>query len=477
MNARTNTTEQAPVSRLRRRFQRGVASILVVLVALLWTLSGGEETVRSATDRTAAKEVRPPTSTGSPSPPSKPSSSKSKRVLRILDLATGSTAFGVTLRLTHGKRTVFVESDAHGEIHCEQSVRWSIHVEEPPWIRADLRRRDDLSSGVVWVYRSLAVTVRVRPELADSRFNSSRVRFHPFIVDSEDSGPWSGPDWEARWELLRKLPGPSFQTQADGSHVLTVPRVRGLVLGVSHPGWRPTTVRLGPYMSEESALVEVVLQRGYRLRGRLVDSNGNPLARRRLRGFTIVQGNTDAGQFSRMQMLQPEGGFGGVSGPGTQGGYAKYGVVTTTDAEGRFELIVTVPDGETHLYAYLHGKQFLEFDAGRVDRDVEDVEVRTTPVEEDQFVIMKNEGELLRNTPILVSDMDMAGGRAQPAIELRTDFEGRLPANWMVVGRRYSVALAAPPPAPSCHGYLRWNRQVVIDFATDTVSRVHKVLR
>lgn len=461
-----------------RRARLVVAVLVVGMVVLCyWALSESAHH-RSESERAVAVRDDQKQSALPESPPesqSEPPAAPVNRKLLVRDLGSGEPVAGASFLLRfRGEHTQEATTDRSGTVNYSRDGLQQVEVMGEDWTVARSPRLGSAAqSGVVWIFRQLEVVGTVRAADESDEFNPQTVRFTA-IVDDEDerTGAWDGPSLRARWGVARNLKVELRTVSKDGGFVLLLPRIRGVVLAASARGWRPAIARLNQFMDTDSATVDLVLARGFFVRGTLLDEKGAPMPDQKIRGFTIVRSTrTEVTQLGRLELRHPEGGVGGGADTVTGEGFAKFQHGGVTDKDGAFELSVGIVGGTTFIWAYIKGYEPVELEVGQLQSDRESIRLQAQ-VARSKPVLISAGGQPLRRFAVVVSDLEFGQEEAQPAVQTWTDSEGMFSTDWLIVGRRYSFGSlpggpGKPDPEQILHGCIVWTGQSKIDMKTD----------
>jgi hypothetical protein len=369
----------------------------------------------------------------------------------------------VEVTLEGGSRKL--RSNAAGEIEFDRGSASWIELEGEIWRRAKRRGSGLNGTGILWIYRDLRVECTLRTRDGEP-FDPGDAGFRTFVDDAGLSpAGWDGPGAEYRARIVGDARIHAESTGDEGRFVVHVPRIRGIVLGVSAKGWRSATVALDPYMRSTVAHVELVLERGYRVRGRLIDDAGRPIVEGGVSAYTIVRISAED-LLHGPSPLHRAAGYGAAADLASGDGYMKFTTAARTDDRGRFELSIDVADGHTWLLAGGKGTRRAEYEVGAPASDVEDLVLVAETIRGNPVIRLDVNGQPLADTTILVCDLDFGATEAQPSFQRRTNADGELPADWLKRGRRYSFAVVLSMRLVR-HGCVRWDGERSIDLARD----------
>jgi len=463
-----------------RRIRAFIAALLIAAAALIGLAIHRDrpvdraDTSRAAAERPSEHELNATTRANGPEAHgvtvAEPHPDAKGAALVIRDLATGLPVpdVPVVVTLDAGERSL--RSNERGEVEFDRGTARSIRVEGDVWQRARKRGSGLNGTGILWVYREMRVDGVLRNRLGEP-VDVEDARFAA-IIDDYGVSPagWTGPSERFRSKALDERGPVSFERiEGEGRFRLSLPRIRGVTLTASKAGWRTGSIALDPWLRSTDASVEIVIERGFVVRGRLLDENGRPFDRAGVQVYTIVRLPADEIlEGPSPQRLSP-GGYAATASLATGEGYLKFAAGARTDADGNFEVVIDAPPGHSWLMAQGKGSRRVEYELGSAATDVDGISLVAPSAEGAPRIRLVDDGEPLARRGFVLCDLDFGNAEAQPAIELRTDADGEFPSAWLVRGRRYSVGMLpneepTDDPRRIC---LRWDGQTSIDFTRD----------
>ena len=407
---------------------------------------------------------RPSDETVRHDPEDAPSEDVPRAPMHVRDLGSGALVPGIEIAIGSDEGARRLVTDSSGAVDITGPELWNVQVATAGWKQTKRLRNSLLGMRTLWVYGSLRVEGKLRTRTGDARFDEKNTTFSAFIDD--DGRRWDGPSTRHRDRVLSESSLVVESVKPDGRFVVHVPRIRGLVLAVTAADYYPVTEHLHPHMQSERATVDFTLTRAYRISGVIVDEAGAPLPGQSLFAFTIVRVSyEDVRNFERLRHLHPDGGMGACA--GVNGGYAKFQRTFRSDKKGAFELDIRIAGGQTFIFGYRKGCRMIEYEVGALTGDRDDLRIVTNRAPEGSFVRITVDGKPLDREPVLVCDLDFGRGEAQPAVQLMTKADGRMPTTYLTRGRRYSIDLVEPRDGKLLGGCLRWNGEETIDLVKD----------
>ncbi|MEN8149330.1 MAG: RNA polymerase sigma factor [Planctomycetota bacterium] len=347
---------------------------------------------------------------------------------RVVDLADGSavTDLRFLVDLREGG-TVESRSDEVGNVEIPRSGVRAIRPVGEDW-HIVTSPREIGETGEVRVYRTMAVTGRVREADGEPPLNPSSVRLELDLLMLGSTGdPRAGPQVPGGGiPHRRELPSPGV----DGTFHVRVPRIRGAAILVGRGGWGST----GAFIPVDApgggpARMDFVLRRTPVVTGRLTRADGTPAPHRPIRVYVTRRLSPE--EFREQVVIRPP-----MCALTVRSG-AGDAVVTcqtrvTTEADGSFRLTVDVP-GEVLLFVEPPpGHRPLLEDLGPVLRDRRAVLLAFEDFDERVKVRFRYEGRPLAGTALSLSIL--SGGEAQPTFGVTLDDEGRMPAGLLAPG-------------------------------------------
>jgi len=379
----------------------------------------------------------------------------------IRDLANGNPIPGFRVRWQAGAESMRLAADEQGTIRVPDDRTGKIAPSDPNWMALEWNDSESRQSGVLWTYARFAVDGVVRTMPPDDALAPRDVELRVLMADEPTS--LELPDWGLRNSALtlrRWLPSP----EPDGTFSTWVPRIYGVAVVASARGYKPDHEILPVELGGKRAVVDLILERAPVVRGLLRSSTGEPIKNCSVTIYTIRRSlaKEDVGR-AKLNLLKPEGGFTFsidlISGEAR----AKFIFATRTESDGSFQIPVTVA-GETVAVALPHEHAPAEVELGFLTRDRNDLVLTAERVHESARVRFVRSGEPIGRAKLLMCDLSLLDGHAQPGVYLTTDENGFAVTDWLVPGRRYYFGIG------EVGGHLEWRGQSVIEIEEDLDS-------
>jgi len=381
---------------------------------------------------------------------------------RVLDLATGLPVPGVCLQVPVGADTVDVLSDERGVVTTPapgvtgvptvaDSRRWAV----PP------RINETPGTGILWIHGWIAVEGVVRARGKQGLFTPERVRLH--VVQGAPNAHLGQIENGKLRAYVRRVPVPE-PTLPDGRFEMRVPRLHEITVAATCKGWKPATHTIDVSRSPGREFVDLRLERAMRVRGVLLSSDGTPLGRIPVYCFALMRLPAADASPERLRLLAPNGGFGAGVSSKRKVASVKFNTQARTDAEGQFEIVVP-NTGELVLVAYPFGHRpaYLDLGVGGAE-DIDGVSVVAEKIAQPSRVLVVDNGKRVEESKLLISDLSLKEGDAQPGTYLLLDEDGRVPADWLVSGTCYYFQIA------DYYGHMVWDGRETLDVARDLES-------
>lgn len=214
----------------------------------------------------------------------------------------------------------------------------TISVASDVWRIPTFRPGEIPETRSVRLYRLTRVTGRVRGEGGPAPLDPMTVSLVALGVGLEEYGrpDRKTPDpWNPQWLLARRVQRHDrlAAPDRDGLFDVRVPRIRGMVLRATAPGWRATWARI-PSDVDEFA-VELTLRVGYSVAGRVLGEDGAPVAGLRVVAYVSQFGSYDGIHYEQLPLAGHEGYTGWWYQQGNRAG-VNYMEAASIDEEGRF---------------------------------------------------------------------------------------------------------------------------------------------
>lgn len=439
---------------MRKWIWFGTAAVVLVLVLVLVGEPPIFRSRRGVSDRRPVSSFE---STGGGQASVGPADAPDGFGFRVLDLADGRPVAGVRMRARRGTAVVNAESGPDGGVTFSLPDVTELSVDDSLWEAGPPDLNQPLETGIYWVYRRIEVQGVVRVRGDASGFDPRRAVIH-VLVDGHDI-----PDGLPTPHILARLveaacPSPGAPTE-DGRFQVTVPRVHGLTIAATALGWKPARQKIDVTGARDR--IELWLQRALRIRGVARSSDGTPLKRLPVSCLVLVKIPATEMTSGNLRLIKPEGGFTGSVDLVTGEAKAKFITIARTDDQGRFELTVPI-DGETLVVAFPIGHRPVYRDLGVLGTDdVTGLDLVAERVTAPSWVRIVANGKPVDGEKLLIGDLSLKGGDAQPGVDVRLDAKGRIPADWLIPGHRFHFSIGR------FSGHLVWDGRDTLDVAED----------
>ncbi len=490
-----------------RRYVYGGIALTAFLVALVWLLKGGPvrpppqrtatpvvdvaPTKRVETRRHVVLDTPPEPEPVAESPPdtppeivsyvvrdvfdSKPVSGLSFALSGELDARTREAA-GITEQTAEGAWVLAPTRDGGLRIPAS-SIDGDLHAIDTAWRVAECEPLAPDEEPTLWVYRMLQVSVTVRagttttPPLLLERVAITATAHGSntfFAQEPGDDAPLSE-IWLRRHGLFDL--GVKGHADADGQVSFEIPRVSTITVRarVDPPGmerasgWRDAAQTISDEATATgSAHLELTLERGYEISGRLVDDEGHPVEGVKVSLHVVHYIDKDEIIPARLRLVGH--GYTVRWNPSMPKAIVDYKVYGRSDADGRFSLI-SHTDGELTISFVPTSDQHIENVAiGRLsgfDRD-DDFTLRSSRGEPAVKLVGKYGASFAGKKVTLV---DMSYGDIQPSFSHRLGSDAKLPSRYLVKGHTYSFLVFGKSGAlPLTDGMVTWNGETELEL-------------
>jgi hypothetical protein len=397
-----------------------------------------------------------------PAPMTAPGEDEPTVAILLRDLADGSPVVGIALEPSDRRRDAplrSISTDQAGVAEVPRSWTRKLSTSVAGWVV----HVDPSDPARPWAWR----TMRVLGEVVDPNgLDVSGVDIESMCIAPMGPGafsrkadrtpPWTDADLH-RMHVPRRFTG--GRTDGSGQFAIDVPRIRGVrVLAAAADGrWGLADVPVHAGLDEQRVRIE--LQRGSRVRGRLLGSDGRPLAGAQvsLAVETSVQvPDIDVSALgARNEALS-------IAGGSEPGDHARVWMTrsATTDASGNFDVVVR-SEGRCLVSAWPPGHVPVEARPTESSQDLGDVHAQA-PETSGRLAFVRESEPLTGHEIMLV---DLSAGIGQPVAPRTTlDAHGAMAADWLVRGRLYYVHVSGKLAGEQgMSGVFTWDGQARID--------------
>lgn len=334
------------------------------------------------------------------------------------------------------------------------------------WGHEDVAGRGPTSQDL-WLYRTIPLTVTVREQGQTSPPSLEGLRIDIQALGIDGYGSWDLPSpepWDPCWLTNHGLndcaavPLPGTVNTFES----LVPRIDGIALRVSGPGWLTAVSRVPVHPGAESAQVTLELARSHRIAGILRDESGVPVGDATVEAHVSLRGSYDK---VNLQELFCMIGAPAIARCNRQESavVANARVRSATDEEGRFHLELAW-EGDVLLVAYVEGFRPLRERLGQVAADREALALTLRRPIREERVTLVHEGRDLANLSLDL--LDCSSWYVRTGATTSLDGAGQLSTTWLEAGRRYWIHVFSENGGDVAKGQLEWNGQSILDLAT-----------
>jgi RNA polymerase sigma-70 factor (ECF subfamily) len=322
------------------------------------------------------------------------------------DLLDGAPVPDLRLRARIGGAERALVANVSGQLGFPDGEIDSLVPDGETWRMPEQHALTIRESGIIWLYRTIAVSGRVEVASGSGPLNFTSVR----LLQKVAGPPGFAPPITMRWLGVRgfqfriRVPRPGI----DGAFHARIAAIGEVAFLASARGFRDAVAMI-PVARDSDRVrgVRIVLEAAPRIRGILRDTGGQPVARHEIRLCVLV----DTGRPHRS--------------------------VAWTGKDGFFEIAVPV-EGRTSLFVpRLAGHRPLGREDIMVGRGGAKLDLTLTAVDEDPRVRFRYEGTVLAGRELIVSFR--SGGWTTGSFVMALDAEGRAAAGLLEAGRDYAV--------------------------------------
>jgi hypothetical protein len=327
-----------------------------------------------------------------------------------------------------------IEADASGQLLLPPAATaGDLAPADPAWTLVPASVERALREGALWACRPFRVRGHVTGP-GTPPLHGQQVWLEVARDDEGGEAPWT-----TMWLYDHDVAGwTSGNANADGTFEIELPRVRGFLVAASAPGRRPASASLPVDRTTEVVEVELVLLPAFRIRGRVTDAQARPVSGALVEVY-LAGRETPGGDDSLIEFFESGGHV--VRKRRSEAGDVLAVFGAHTDREGRFEIDVDL-EGEGLLCVKRAGHAAFHRPLGAVRGDVGPVDVALERGSGARVRVLRK-GVAAAEVSVYLADLEFPEPR--PAFELHTDGDGYLPAEWLVPGHRYAVAIEGVP--------------------------------
>ncbi len=392
-----------------------------------------------------------------------------------LDARTREAA-GITEQTAEGAWVLTPTPDGSLRIPAS-SIDGDLHAIDTAWRVAECEPLASDEESTLWVYRMVQVSVTVRAgTTTTSPLRLERVAITAtahgansvFAQEAGDDAPLSE-IWLRRHGLFDF--GVKGHADADGRLSFEIPRVSTITvrarvdpLGMeTASGWRDAAQTISDEATAAgSAHLELTLERGYEISGRLVDDEGHPVEGVRVSLHVVHY--IDMDEISPAKLALVGHNYTLNWDPSMPKAIVDYKVYGRTDADGRFSLI-SHTDGELTISFVPTSDQHIENVAiGRLsgfDRD-EDFTLRSSRGEP-AVKLVGAHGASFAGQRVTLTDTSY--GDIQPSFSHRLGSDAKLPSRYLVKGHTYWFLVHSKRGAlPLTDAVVTWNGETELEI-------------
>jgi len=325
-----------------------------------------------------------------------------------------------------------------------------------------------LSSKTLWIYQMMTARggVRASGKSRGKALDPSTVTLSALTVGLEGHGvpgqdspnPWN-PLWMRRHRIEEsRIVQPIGE---DGVFSARVPRIRGIAIRATAPGWKPAFALLSTNEGPGPVAVELVLHPASVLEGVLKSSNGSPMSNVRVVAY-VSERSGFAGLNRERLKLKADGAFTASWNPRKNLARVTHINWAITDQEGRYAISLNA-DGDVYIVVHAEGHLPVRKSVGWTDADREGEDL-LAQVTAEPPVRGEYGGNPLPKHQVTIGDLSV--GDFQPAIEVETDESGAIPTDWLEDGRRYLVMVRGPgvPRDEFVAAKITWSGQEALEM-------------
>ncbi len=353
--------------------------------------------------------------------------------------------------------------DAGGRVNVPAAFLGSLRVTAPDWVLLRHSVEELRATSRVWIAGRLRLSIHVQRESdADGELDPTTVSVFvvPLVPLAAAGGQAALPEpGSVPWMQTHGLtwePDPA-RPDASGTAVVQSIRIPGLAVKAHAQGWMAsvTALEMPHDPSETEQRVEVFMHRSPRLRGRILDERGLPVANCAVRAYTLrtVPSWAHFKQNYSSYLIPGAAMVGHTAKDGTA--YVGYTFPAITDADGHYVLDVRDP-GEVTLAVHAPGRGPSRSELGGLVADREhDVQLAAGSTSRVRITF---QGRPYRGQVGTLSDV--TNEHLQMPVDIATDAEGAVPGHWLESGRSYFF-LFGPDER---RGFIRWDERESVEL-------------
>jgi len=456
---------------------------IVLIVAMVITRGTEGVSRRAVTPDVGEPGSRPfelpvPENCAGRQPPDDSTAHGSVVAVLVRDLADGAPVPGVSFRViptsttspgTGDRGGSELTSDRDGRLQLQERVLSGAAIElvSDDWKMPAYRSGEVERTRSIWIYRRARVWGTIRGVGGEGPLNPTIVSLVALGVGLEGYGrpdhqtpePWN-PQWLIGHRVQRHdaLPSP----EPDGTFHVHVPRIRGVVLRATAPGWRMTWARVPIESGGDEFKVDLTLFASYSVSGVIQGEDGEPMSGLRVVAYVTQFGNYDQINYEQLQLGGHEGHTAWWSQKDNSSA-VNYMEGAVTDHEGRFKIELKA-DGDVLIVAHAQGRIPIERGIGWMNSDSDIPPLVARRPSSPSRVRILYGGQPLAEHRMLIGDLSR--GHVQPSVRAATDSEGYFDTAWLVPGRRYFLVVYGIHETGNVNddGIFEWSGQATLDL-------------